>query len=184
MAFFRFTSIRRLLVGMAAACGLIPGAALSQAAPEYALKAAYIYNFALFVDWPAEVRKSGPFVLCVTGSDLFGTAFDAIAGKPVKSQKLFVRRIDGLQGLDDCHMLYIAPAEELRLDRILEQVGVRPILTIADGENWSGRGVMINLEMKQYRLTFDVNLDAVKRAGLGMSSRLLRLASSVHGRLP
>ncbi len=184
MVFLRFMSIRRLLACLVATCGLIPGAASSQTAPEYELKAAFIYNFALFVDWPDDVRKTGPFVLCVTGSDLFGAAFGALEGRPVKSQKLAVRRADGLQGLDDCHMLYIAPAEELRLERILALVGVRPILTIADGENWSGRGVMINLEMKQDRLTFNVNLDAVKRAGLGMSSRLLRLASSVSGRLP
>lgn len=182
MRCLRAMSLPRLLAGLVAACGLIPGAALPQAAPEYELKAAFIYNFALFVDWPIEVRKAGPFLLCVTGRDLFGPAFDSLEGKPVKSQKLAVRRIDGLQGLDDCHILYIAPAEELRLGRILEQIGVRPILTVSDAEGWSGRGVMINLERKQGRLTFDVNLDAVKRARLDMSSRLLRLAGSVTGR--
>ena len=175
---------RRWLAGLLAASSLAPAIASGQAAPEYELKAAFIYNIALFVEWPADARRDGPFVLCVAGKDLFGAAFNALEGKPVRTQKLAVRRADGLQGLDDCHMLYIAPAEELRLERILGQVGVQPILTVSDAEGWSGRGVMVNLDKKLGRLVFDVNLDPVRRARLTISSRLLRLADSVSGRQP
>lgn len=182
MAFRRLMSIRHLFFCLVAACALASGGATAQAVPEYELKAAFLYNFALFAEWPADARKDGAFVLCVAGRGLFDAAFDAIEGKPVRSQKLAVRRVDGLQGLDECHMLYIAPAEEMRLNHILGLAGRRPILTVADAEGWSGRGVMINLVTRQGRLAFDVNLDAVRRAGLDMSSRLLRLASSVNGR--
>lgn len=182
MALHRLMSIRRLLVCLLALSALASGGATAQAVPEYELKAAFIYNFALFVDWPADTRKDGAFVLCVAGRGLYDAAFDALQGKLVRSQRLAVRRVDGLQGLDECHMLYIAPAEEMRLNHILGLAGGRPILTVADAEGWSGRGVMINLVTRQGRLTFDVNLDAVRRAGLDMSSRLLRLAGSVNGR--
>lgn len=182
MALRRFMPVRRLCACLLAACSLAAGGAAAQAVPEYELKAAFIYNFALFVGWPADARKDGPFVLCVAGRDLFGAAFDPLEGKPVRSQKLVLRRIDGMQELGDCHMLYIAPAEEIRLDQILGLAAGRPILTIADTEGWHGRGVMINLAMRQGRLAFDINLDAARRAGLEMSSRLLRLAGSVSGR--
>lgn len=182
MALRRHRPTGRLFACLIAACGLASGNAAAQAVPEYELKAAFIYNFALFVDWPAEARKDGPFVLCLAGRDPFGAAIDALDGKPVKSQKLTVRRIPDLREPGGCHMLYIAPAEEFRLDRILESIAGRPVLTIADAEGWSGRGVMINLAMRQGRLVFDVNLDAVKRAALNMSSRLLQLANSVSGR--
>jgi len=182
MALRRLMSIRRLLVCLLALSALASGGATAQAVPEYELKAAFMYNFALFVEWPVDARKDAAFVLCVTGRGLFDAAFDALDGKPVRSQKLAVRKVDGMQGLDECHMLYIAPAEEMRLNQILGLAGRRPILTVADAEGWSGRGVMINLVTRQGRLAFDVNLDVVRRAGLDMSSRLLRLASSVNGR--
>lgn len=79
-------------------------------------------------------------------------------------------------------MLYVAPEEEMRLDRILGLTGHRPILTVSDAEDWGGRGIMINLVTRKSRLTFDVNLDAARRAGLDISSRLLRLAHSVNGK--
>lgn len=182
MVIRRLMLIRCLLPCLIAACGLAAGGAAAQAVPEYELKAAFIYNFALFVDWPAEARKEGPFVLCVVGRGPFEPAFDALAGKPVRSQALAVRRIDRLQHPEDCHMLYIAPAEELHLERILGPAAGRPILTVSDVEGWSGRGVMINLVTRRGRLAFDVDLDAARRAGLEMSSRLLRLAHSVSGR--
>lgn len=177
-----FKTIRRLFACLIALCGQASCCAAAEAVPEYELKAAFIYNFALFVEWPADVLKDGRFVLCVAGRDQFGAAFDAIEGKPVKSQRLMVRRIDSKQDPGDCQMLYVAPAEEMRLNRILAQVGVRPILTLGDSEGWSGRGIMINLATRQGRLAFDVNLEAVRRAGLEMSSRLLRLADNVSGR--
>lgn len=179
MALHRYMSIRRLFACLIAACSLIPGGAAAQAVPEYELKAAFIYNFALFVDWPGDARKEGAFILCIAGGGLSGAAFDVLEGKPVRSQKLAVKRVDGMQRLDECHMLYIAPTEEMRLNQILELAGSRSILTVADAEGWSERGVMINLVTRRKRLAFDVNLNALRRAGLVMSSRLLRLANSV-----
>lgn len=172
----------RLLAILALTCGLAPGGAAAQSAPEYELKAAFVYNFALFVEWPDAPQKDAPFVLCLAGRDLFGRAFDALEGKPVRSQQLTVRRIDPAQGVDGCHMLYIAPAEEMRLGQILRVAAGRAILTVADTEEWSDRGVMINLKTHQGRLTFDVNLGPARRAGLEISSRLLRLASNVRGK--
>jgi hypothetical protein len=182
MAMPRFKPIRRLLVCLVAAGALMPGAASSQAVPEYELKAAYLYNFALFVAWPADTRKDGLFVLCVAGDSPLNAALAALEGKAVRSQRLVVRGIDGMPDLGECQMLYIAAAEEMRLERILALARGRPILTIADALGWGGRGIMINLVARQGRLAFDVNLDAVRQAGLDMSSRLLRLAGSVNGR--
>ncbi len=176
MALRPFASVGCLLACLIA---LLPGVAAGEAVPEYELKAAFIYNFALFVDWPAEARKGDTFHLCVAGRGPFETALDALRGKPVKSQRLAVRRVDGVQDLADCHMLYVAPAEEMRLARLLGQAEGRPILSVGDAEGFSQRGVMINLRMRQDRLTFDINLNSTRRAGLAMSSRLLNLANSV-----
>lgn len=171
--------LRRLLACMLAAGLYVAGRAAAQAVPEYELKAAFIYNFALFVDWPAEARKGDTFHLCVAGRGPMESALDALQGKPVKSQRLIVRRIGGAQDPSDCHMLYIAPAEEMHLTRLLELAEGRPILSVGDAEGFSQRGVMINLSMRQNRLIFDINLNSTRRAGLAMSSRLLNLANSV-----
>lgn len=172
------------LRALAAAAWLAPAAALGQAVPEYDLKAAFLYNFALFVDWPAEgpPEERRALTLCVLGGDPFGHALDALEGKTVRSQRLAVRRLASAQAAVDCQILFIAATEEARLAHILKAVQGRPVLTVADSDGWLEQGVMINVSTRQARLAFDVNLAAARQAGLRVSSRLLRLAHLVLGR--
>lgn len=176
------TSLKCLLPALLAL--VCAAAAAAPPVPEYELKAAFLYNFALFVDWPGEGRAEGSptLPLCVIGRDPFGPALDVLEGKAVRAQKIEVRRLDWTEGAAECRILFIAASEQGRLARILGAVAGRPVLTVADSEDWLDQGVMINLSRRQARLAFDINLGAARQAGLRISSKLLRLASGTVGK--
>lgn len=142
--------------------------------PEFELKAAFLYNFALFTDWPEKPKPD--LVLCLYGKDRFGAALDSIEGKPVKNASIRIRRPDSLAQLRGCHMLFIADSEQHRLREILEAVNGAPVLTVMDSRGAARDGVMINLVLVEQRIMFEINTAAVQAAGLGISSKLLRLA--------
>ena len=151
---------------------------LSWAAPvagEYQVKAAFLYNFAKFVDWPAGAGPSA-FVLCILGDDPFGAGINVIAGKQIGGRVLQVRRLASADGAAACQMLFISGSESEGLARALAAVRNRPVLTVGDTPGFAERGVAINLYVEQSKVRFEINLDAAKRAQLNISSQLLKLA--------
>ncbi len=151
--------------------------ALADDPPEYRLKAAFLFNFALFTEWPAEV--GGVINLCVDGTDPFGKEIDVLQGKAVGSRKIDVQRKHAGESLADCQIVFIAPSAIGRLPQVLESVRGRPVLTVADSVGAARRGVALNLDVNQNKVSFQVNLQATRAAGLNLSSRLLRLAAEV-----
>lgn len=149
---------------------------------EYQVKAAYLYNFAKFVEWP-ERAFSGPdaaVTFCVIGDDLFGPALDALQTKTVKNRKVAVKRMSGTGDLGTCQVLFISPTEEDRLDAILLPLKGHPTLVVGDTERFARRGGMIGFLMERNKVVFEVNENAAKRAGLLVSSQLLKLARTVY----
>ena len=144
-------------------------------AGEYQVKAAFLYNFAKFVDWPGDGGQ-GMFVLCVLGADPFGGAIDAVAGKPVGGRTIQVRRLASADGAGACQMLFISSSEADGLGKDLGAVRGKPVLTVGDTPGFAERGVVINLYVEQSKVRFEINIDAAKRAQLNISSQLLRLA--------
>jgi hypothetical protein len=146
------------------------------AAQEYALKAAFIYNFAKFIDWPKPV--TGSFNICLVGRDNFGGSLDSLERKTVKDLPIRVQRGVVGEGLRQCQMLFFGDRGVSA--RELAQYAEQGTLTLADQEGFLDLGGIFLLAQEQNRLVFDVNLETARRANFSISSRLLRLARKVR----
>lgn len=145
--------------------------------PEYRLKAAFLYNFAVFTEWPAEVGTT--LNLCLHGADPFGAELDPLQGKKVGERSLAVQRKVPLDALKNCQVVFIASASGDPLARALDAVRGRPVLTVADTAGAMHQGVALNMNLVQGRVTFEANLRAARSAQLSLSAKLLRLATEV-----
>lgn len=145
---------------------------------EYVMKATYLYNFALYTEWPAGMGND--IHLCVVGEDRFGGALQTINGKSVNGHNLVVQNKALNGNFTDCHMLYLGEAEASRSQETLKQISGLPILTVTEGGIPLYSGIMISLLVEDKRLAFKVNASAARKAQLNFSSKLLRLASSVY----
>ena len=150
---------------------------------EYQIKAAYLYNFAKFVEWPAEVLAdpSLPLSICIFGKDPFGDALDTIRDKIVKGRKLVIRQYSGIEDLKECHIIFISPSEKKNLAGILEKIKDMHMLTVSDMEGFADRGGMITLNKAENKIRLEINLDAAQQSGLKVSSKLLKLATIIKG---
>ncbi len=162
--------------------GWLPPAVQAQEVGEYELKAAYLYNFALFTTWPSEaMADKGQFLyLCVLGTDPLGPALDALAGKRVQERRIAVRRLAAPEEAPGCHVLYLHGGEREAPPRFLDVLRQAPVLTVTDAPEPWRREMAIHLAIERGRLVFEVNLEPVQRARLTLSSRLLQLARKVH----
>jgi hypothetical protein len=152
--------------------------ARSQELPEYRLKAAFVYNFIAYTEWPAATGSA--LNLCIYGADPFGTDIDGLQGKVAAGRQIAVHRKAAGEPLKDCQVVFVAPSAIEGLPRVLESLKRRPLLTVADSSGAMRRGVMLNMNMVQGKVTFEANLQAARDAGLDLSSKLLRLATEVQ----
>jgi hypothetical protein len=152
------------------------------ASREYLVKAAFVYNFARFVEWPSEAfaDHQGPITLAILGKDPFGDTLEAISGKPVKGRKLEIRRVDRIEDLERCHMLFVSGSEKENLSQIFVKVSPWPVLTVSDMEGFAQRGGIINFIKVEKKIRFEINVDAAERTSLNISSKLLKLAKIVE----
>ncbi len=151
----------------------------STQAGEYQVKAAFILNFAGFIDWPDTARGSGAFVIGVLGRDPFESSIDSLRGKTAKGRKVIIRRYEDPEEVRDADILFISASEKRTLPHILKTLRNRPVLTVGDHPGFARSGVMINLVLLKKRVGFEVNTQAAQRAGLRISSQLLKLAKEV-----
>jgi len=146
---------------------------------EYQMKAAYLYNFAKFVDWPTNALPSvdSPIVIGVLGNDPFGGLLDnTVQNKKIDGHPLEVRRMRTPAEAKTCQVLFISSSEQKRWLEISATLDGAGVLTVT--ENWdrfTEEGGMINLFMKGKRVYFDINNDRARTAGLKISSKLLQL---------
>ena len=148
---------------------------------EYLVKAAFLYNFAKFTEWPdaAFADPAAPMRMCVLGRDPFGPALNAIAGKPIAGRTVAISRLAGVDGITDCQVLFISRSERDHLDAIIDRLEGRPILTVADMPDFSRAKGIINLKLVAERIRFEINVAVAEHAGLSLSSKLLVLAEKV-----
>jgi len=146
---------------------------------EYALKAAFIYNFAVFSEWPAETGNT--LTLCVFGGDPFGEELDKLQGRNTGRQTLAVRRVGGLDGLKNCQIVFVAAPAIGSLERVLASLAGLPVLVVADSPGAMRQGAILNMaKTDEGKITFEANLAAARSRGLYLSSKLLRLATEVR----
>jgi hypothetical protein len=151
--------------------------ALSDDLPEYRLKAAFLYNFALFTEWPADTGAT--LTLCVYGRDPFGEEIDALQGKPVGARRIVVRRVTTIEGLTVCQVVFIVSPSGDGIPRVLSTLRGTSVLTVADAPGAARQGVALNMNVVNSKITFEANLTAVRAANLRLSSKLLSLATEV-----
>ncbi|MCB1823637.1 MAG: YfiR family protein [Candidatus Competibacteraceae bacterium] len=165
-----------LLVG-----SLLSGAAWASRFDEYAVKAAYLYNFAKFVEWPPEAFSAtdSPLVICIAGDNPFGAALEALRDKVVESRSVEVRHMPTATGLDRCNVVFIGRAEQGRFKTVLAGIAHLPILTVSDISDFAQAGGMIGLFETGQHIRFNINITAARRANLKLSSQLLKLATIV-----
>jgi hypothetical protein len=158
----------------------VPGAAPAQTAEEYAVKAAFLYNFAKFVDWPpAAFPDPSNLKICVLGDDPFGGSLETVAGEQVAGRKLNVVRTDSTSKLAGCQILFISRSERERIPQILAAVKGSPVLTVGDTQKFADDGVIINFILEGSKVRFEINTDSAERARLRISSKLLQLARRI-----
>lgn len=146
---------------------------------EYELKAAFLYNFVKFVEWPADAFAGtrSPLTICVYGEDPFGASLDgAVRGETVGERSLLVQRPQALDRLRDCHVLFVSRSERPRMREILSRLERAPVLTVGDSDGFLREGGMINFVLEENKIRFLINQEAAERSGLRISSKLLRLA--------
>jgi hypothetical protein len=155
------------------ACAAITGS-------EYQVKAAFLYNFLKFVEWPADGRSSsGTVCLGVLGLDPFDDALEAFNGKYAKGRKVVVTHFRSMEEVKDCDLLFVCASEKRRLHQILKLARNSGMLTVADQEGFCEAGGMINLVFIKNRVGFEINLAAASREKLRVSSQLLKVARIV-----
>ena len=152
----------------------------AQAPPtEYEVKTAYLYQFGKFVEWPEEmlVRAGDVFSICTLGLDPFGSLLDqTIAERSVQGKKVVAKRLASVNDALNCNILFISSSEQSRLEEILKVLQGKSILTVGDMRDFIRQGGMINFQIVQNKVRFEINLPAVERANLKVSSQLLKVA--------
>ncbi len=152
----------------------------SQPKSEYEVKSAFIYNIINFVEWPIDKGLNDAIKLCVVGKNHFGTSLDSFEYNTIGDQVLALKYVQSFQNIGDHNVVFICPSEKKRLKQILQSLAGINILTIGDTKGFAQQGVIINFYIKDEKVRFEINVDAVKRANLKISAKLLRLAKIVH----
>lgn len=157
----------------------------AHAAPsEYQVKAVFLFNFAQFVDWPAEAfpRPDAPFVIGILGEDPFGAQLDdVVRGEHAGGRALVIERYRNVGEIRNCNILFIGRTETTHLGEILATLKGRSILTVGDADPAAPRGVMIRLVNENNRIRLRIDVAAAKACNLTISSKLLRPAEIVGG---
>jgi hypothetical protein len=157
-----------------------PAGTVAAANSEYQVKAAFLYNFMKFVEWPGDgLNNPGTLTLGILGKDPFGDALDEVRGKTAKGRRVVVLHLHQPEEAKECDLLFVCASEKGRLSQILKVVQNARILTVADQEGFCQAGGMINLVFVKNRVGFEVNVGAASRVRLRISSQLLKLAHLV-----
>ena len=179
---------RRALAVLALALLLAPGPDRAQRAAAAApapsaedVKAAFLYNFAKFVVWPPDVIPAeAGFVIGVIGDDTIVEALHrTVQTRSVHDRKIVVKRLSSPHEARACHILFVGAGASDRLAGLLNPLDGSSVLTVSDIDGFVDRGGMISLVLERSRYRFEVNLKAAERAGLTVSSQLLKLARRV-----
>jgi len=179
-----FNSIARYsAVALLGTMFLLCASASAQEASEYQVKAAFLYNFAKFVEWPANVGAGSdvPLVIGVLGKDPFGREIDrAVEGKTVNGRRLMIKRFSSLEAYEYCHILFVSSSERNNLPQIIAAVRNSSVLTVSETDRFAHIGGIINFVTIENRIRFEINQAAAERAGLKISSKLLSLGRVVR----
>lgn len=173
-----------LVVFLPLLSGVFPSARAQSVPPsEYQVKAAFLYNFAKFVEWSAVsyADQHAPIMICVLGEDPFGAVLDVtVRSKTANGHELVIKRSNRLRDLTRCEILFISSSERNHIQEILESLRGLNVLTVGETDHFAESGGTIGFVLEGNRIRITVNVDAAQRANLKISSKLLALAQIVR----
>lgn len=151
---------------------------------EYQLKAAYIYHFAQFVDWPATAfdQTNSPLIIGVLGENPFGDSLkNTVQGKVLGGHPLMVQEFPTTSDMTNtCHILFISESEKKQLTQIIAALDDTSTLTVGESDRFIESGGMIKFKFDGSRIRFEINRTRAQKSGLRISFKLLNLASDLH----
>jgi hypothetical protein len=169
---------RGMIVGV-----LLATAVWAQTADEYRLKAAFLFNFAKFVDWPPGAFKTAgdPISICIVGKNPFGGALDqAVNGQAVQGKSFSIRQITDVHQMRGCHIIFVSSSERKRLPAIFSEIKTLGVLTVGECDNFAAEGGVVNFRIEEGTVRIQINVDAAALQQLHISSKLLSLAEIVR----
>ena len=180
-----YLRVMLIMVAYAVSGGMQVAAADPPPSLEYLVKAAFLYNFARFAEWPAHSFKDAqsPLEICILGKDPFGKALDSIRDKAVKGRNVRIRMCRTIGEVGDCHLLFISTSEKENLRPILNGLKNSNALTVSEMEMFVQSGGMINFIMVDNKVHFEINPGAAEQHQLKISSQILKLARIVSSQI-
>ena len=172
----------RVLCHACFALVLVPCMLAAQPVQENMIKAAFVYNFVLFTEWPQEALKGAESInVCVNAASEMQEALLALNGKSAKGLSVKVVKLNALdQGLKQCQVLYVDRMDRSKWSALSQTSAVNGILTISDDSEFGRNGAMVVLELTNNKMVFDINPGVARKSSLIFSSKLLRLARTVR----
>lgn len=160
----------------------MPPSAIPAKQDEYQVKAVFVLNFAKLTEWPASVPGDNePLSIAILGKIPTDTFMTTLKGALIRGARTSVRQIASAAEARSVRLLYISASERHNASALLRELRQQSVLTVSDMEGFCEAGGMIQLVRMQNRIGFEVNLTAVRRARLSLSSQLLKLAREIHG---
>lgn len=175
----RLLSLFRQMLLAIATCLVASGAAAAEPVPEHELKAAFIYNFIQFTQWPEGQIKGSTLNVCVSPGTILHMALQAIAGKSAHGRVIALQPLPTAQ-VAGCHVLVAESGDRSRLPLVRRAIASEPVLTVTDDLELMRDGFMIGMMVEGGRISFLVDNSRATEVKLVVSSRLLRLAKSVR----
>lgn len=174
----------RQVVGWACLLLALPaGHAAPAEYSEYEVKAAFLYKFMSFVEWPREQvpEKDQPYTIGILGTDPFGEVLDTVVrNKTVRGHQIEIVRSEDIAALADCHVLFVSASESERFEDVVEALEDKSVLIVAEEEDAAERGAVISLIRESDRIRLEVNVGEAKKRNLKMNSQLLDVAEVVE----
>ncbi len=170
-------------VAIAVATCMVAAGSCPASPTEYEVKSAFIYNFAKFLEWPANAFASAdsPIIIGIIGDDPFGGLLQqTVRGKTAAGRRIEVKHFDKVRDCQLCHILFVSASERGRLSKILDRLKGSSVLTVGETAGFVRQGGIIGFVMDDNKVGFEVNVGAAKQAGLKISSKLLKLAKDTR----
>jgi YfiR/HmsC-like len=153
---------------------------------EYQVKSLFLMNFIKYVDWPpgSFAADDTPIIIGLYGEDKFGDALkNTVEGRIISGRRITIQPVQSENDSGKCHILFVSDSEKNRLDEILAPVKTLPVLTVGETDRFMEQGGVINFVKKEGKIRLEINLTAALEAKLEISSKLLRVADVVKGKL-
>lgn len=175
--------VQKLLISIAVCMAVSSLHCAAKGMSESQVKAAFLYNFAKFVEWPAQAFQDNdsPIVIGIVGQTQYSDAVEQITkGKMVNGRRLVCKRVENESDVERCHIVFIAASEKRRMNGVLERLKSSHALTVGEAEGFIQSGGVIGFVVEERKVGFEINVGAAKRKQLRISSQLLKLAKTVR----